>query len=393
MLPHYDASVLGATVKDYNAFTYTPMTFAGLTPDMGQAGERGDIGLVTEWQADYICRGTNLPTVLAQAEAGGTFPWIVRDPVTMAPFNAQANPSATMTFVNKSLPATILTVPTRAPSGAAIYCDVAHEPELGYLPFLLTGDPYYFEQMQFQDTSNCVEPPASSRYASGLGVRALAWGLRTCARLAAITPTTPPSWLLPKSVYTTELALRVAWLVTNGVNWNGNGAPFQLVSQPGLANAQPIADFWQSDFIFAACMDAFRLGQTSVQPIINWLMLSALARTSGTSGWPRARPSLYNLFLSSAAGQPVATTWPDLLTANLAYQPNNLTFAAGDPTGENVLNISPPATVTYYSYLRGALAMAARAGISGAAPAFAWMDSQMTSQLAIATPDVKWMIT
>ena len=204
---------------------------------------------------------------------------------------------------------------------------------------------------------------------------------------------TPPSWLSPQSVYATELALRVAWIVTNGVNWNGNGAPFQFVSQPGLANAQPIADFWQGDFIFAACLDALRLGQTSVQPIVNWLMQSALARTSGTSGWCRARVSVYNVFLSSAAGQPVATTWAELWAANLAYQPDNLTFASGDPTGENVLNISPPATVTYYSYLRGALAMAARAGITGAAPAFAWIDNQMTSQLAIAAPDVKWMIT
>ena len=118
MLPHYDASVLGKYSKDCAAFTYTPMTLAGLTGNMGQTGERGDIGLVTEWQADYICCGTNLPTVLAQAEAGGTFPWNMRDPTTGAPFNAQAQSERDNTVLSTSTCRT-RSSPRRATSLAA----------------------------------------------------------------------------------------------------------------------------------------------------------------------------------------------------------------------------------------------------------------------------------
>ncbi len=64
----FDASKLGVTTKTLAAYPYTPMGFAGLYCNMCVTGDRGDIGLVTEWQADYICTGANLPTVLAQAE-------------------------------------------------------------------------------------------------------------------------------------------------------------------------------------------------------------------------------------------------------------------------------------------------------------------------------------
>ena len=52
LLPHYDASVLDIKRTSSKAFTYTPMTLAGLTAYMGSTGERGGIGPVTEWQAD-----------------------------------------------------------------------------------------------------------------------------------------------------------------------------------------------------------------------------------------------------------------------------------------------------------------------------------------------------
>jgi hypothetical protein len=391
LLPHYDPSVLGRYSRDCTAFAYTPMTLAGLCGNMGQTGERGDIGLVTEWQADYICYGTNLPTVLAQAEAGGTFPWITRDPTTRAPFDPQANPSATTYAVNKSLPATIPTTTCALPNGAAVYCDEAHEPELNYLPFLLTGDPYYLEGMQFQGTMNVLISPAAGRYNSSLGVRAVAWGLRTAGRLATITPATVPSWLLPQSVWASDLAHRVAWLMQSVNDTTGIPAlAFQIVHQTQTA----ICDFWQGDFILAACLDLLRVGQTSVQPIVDWGIRQIIARTNGTSGWARARPSPYNVDLQVPAGAPTPPTWAGLWSLNIANQPGNLTFAPGDATGNATLALLRAGDITYPSYSRGVLAMAARLGIADTAKPFAWIDCEITRQLgASLQPDRKWMVT
>ncbi len=397
MLPHYNDSVLGAYAPSSNAFTYTPMTLAGLAGFMGMTGERGDIGLVTEWQADYICNGVNLATVLAQAEAGGTFPWIIRDPTTGAPYNAQANASATLVYVNKSQPSTILsTTCNLAVGGSLVSCDVAHEPEVWYLPFLMTGDPFYLEQGQFQGTFNVVGYPVVARYNASLGVRAVAWGLRTAARLATATPAALPVWLLPASVWQADLAKRVTWLTANGINVTGIGAPFQFIGgSPPLLAAQPLDDFWEHDFIAAALLDALRLGQNSVLPIVTWILQSVVARTGGTSGWPRARPTCYNTVLSATAGGPVAATWSALWAANLAYQPTLLTFATGDPTGENTLNPSPPASGCYMTYVYGVLAMANRLGIASVAAPFAWMSAQIQAQLATIGNNFcrKWMIT
>lgn len=53
----------------------------GLTPYMGATGERGDLGFVTAWQADYILTQTEAwwQFILAQAEAGMSVPWNIRD--------------------------------------------------------------------------------------------------------------------------------------------------------------------------------------------------------------------------------------------------------------------------------------------------------------------------
>ena len=393
-LPNYSSAVLGKYSKDYPSQTYTPMTLAGLTGNMGQTGERGDIGLVTEWQADYICNGTNEATVFAQAEAAGTFPWNIRDPRTGAPFDAQANPQATMAFVNKSLPATILT--TACKIGAVpVICDEAHEPELAYLPFLLTGDPYHLETMQFQASSNCLNAPAAARYTDGLGVRAVAWGLRTAARLASVTPASVPSWLLPASVWQTDLAHRVTWLMSAGPNgtnaWN---TLFQVLNQVATSNRPPQWDFWQGDFIAAACFDALRIGQTSVKPFLDWYMPQIIARTNGTSGWLREHPSPYNVFMASSSLAPLATNWTGLWSANMAYQPTVVPLLPNDPTGNLYLNLSTSGWITYDSYVRGVLSMAVASGDYPAAAApFAWIQGEFVRQLSpTLQPDRKWLM-
>src|SRR4029079_6103892 len=56
---------------------YEPMGLAGLAAYMGSTGERNEIGLLTEVQAQYLCTGNDLAleTLFAQAEAAGTYPW------------------------------------------------------------------------------------------------------------------------------------------------------------------------------------------------------------------------------------------------------------------------------------------------------------------------------
>src|ERR1700722_3524195 len=165
LLPVFDASKLGVTTKTLAAYPYTPMGFAGLYCNMCVTGDRGDIGLVTEWQADYICTGANLPTVLAQAEVAGSFPIGFRDTKTGAPFDCIVYPNASTQNISRVSPLIKMTAPTS--NGTPIKYDDGHSPSMSYLPFLLTGDPYYLEGLQFQVAADFLSLNYTARYQQG----------------------------------------------------------------------------------------------------------------------------------------------------------------------------------------------------------------------------------
>jgi hypothetical protein len=133
LLPPYDASELGRYSKDDKPHAYSPMSLAGIDPAMGATGERPDIGPVTGWQADYICVGTNLSTVLAQSEASGTFPWHFRDAQTSGPLDVFAYPRASTYAASVGAP--FIPTTTCTVEGVPISMDTGHQPALNYCPF------------------------------------------------------------------------------------------------------------------------------------------------------------------------------------------------------------------------------------------------------------------
>jgi hypothetical protein len=71
--------------------------------------------------------------------------------------------------------------------------DAAHQPNLAYLPYLVTGDYYYLEELQFWAMWNSFSSnPGYREYEKGLyksdQMRGQAWSLRTAAEAAYITP-------------------------------------------------------------------------------------------------------------------------------------------------------------------------------------------------------------
>jgi hypothetical protein len=403
MLPHYDDSVLGQFTKSYAAFAYTPMTLAGLTTDMGMTGERGDIGLVTEWQADYICNGANLPTVLAQAEASGTYPWNMRDPTTGAAYDVLGNPKATLYDTSKASPNTVLFTAC-AIGTAPISLTASHEPALNFLPFLLTGDPYYLEGLQFQCCFDVLDVPSQARYQATTAERAYAWALRNAVQAAVVTPAAVPSWLWSQSYCKMLLANYLAWLTTANVDDTTDApqAVFATVKQAYGSSSLgapyvpgTIVDPWQDDFLAAVLAWVVQLGHTEFQPALVWKLQSTLARTNGTSGWLRSNPAMYEVAMKAAVAGPWLTSWGAAWALNMSIQPSLMLFNPADPTGNAKLHLlSEGGSITYPSYTLGALAMAARLGIAGAAAPLAWLNAEITEQLSSAiTPDRKWCIT
>jgi len=358
LLPRYDKTVAGSYTPAATPRTYTvPMDLAGIYAYMPTTGERDDIGLVTEAQAEFLCTGTavSLASLRAQLEGSGTLPWHFRDERTGGPFDVNAYPKATMYSPNGASPYI-------AQTNTGITLDPAHEPSLAYLPFLLTGDPYALEELQFAATFNIVTSPYASRGSWNLGfaVRAHAWSLRTLACTATSTPDAVPSWLKPRAYWQAMLNSERDWMlgvfVTPGGGWNRS--PFTGLhvmqdaggSPAGTLPASTSTQTWMEDMEAAVLAWVVKMGHTDWIPILAWKLWFTIARTNGTSGWNRTYPVPYNMALRASPTAPYVNTIPDAWSLNVQMQP---ALATADNT-----HLPVGVDLTYPSYMQAALAMA-----------------------------------
>ena len=330
------------------------MGLAGVTAYMPGVGERPDIGLVTEPQAQYICTrdSTALQILLDQAEAAATVPWHVRDENTSAPINFQKYPKACWYQGQRYGTPFVLTVKT------PVTIDNAHEPALAYLPYLLTGDPYHLETLQFQATWNYGQ--CSVGYRPTLGqARQFAWDMRTLGQCARITPAAVPSWLLPQSYWAAFLTMHRLFFENTYVNSANllqtlfrNTDNLAAHGADGTRPAGTWCSAWQSEFLGAVFGWLVSMGLVEWRTAFDWLIGGTVARTNGTSGWPRAQAVPYEMMLRNSNTSPIYTSWAEAWVGNNTI--SGLTYV--DP------NTWVTPDMTYLTYARGALTYADKLG-------------------------------
>jgi hypothetical protein len=333
---------------------YTVMGLAGINPYMPGVGERPDIGLLTEPQAKYVCTSdaTALKVLLDQAEAAGTVPWHMRDENTSAPISFQQYPKASW-YQSQRQGAPFVPV-TQTP----ITIDSAHQPALAYLPYLLTGDPYHLETLQFQATWNYGS--TSIGYRPTLSqTRQFAWDMRTLGQCARITPASAPSWLLGQSYWASMLDMHRAYFETVRVD---SASLFQtlfratdnIASRPadGKFPAATWCQPWQAEFLASVLGWLVSMGLTDWRMSFDWLIGGTVARTNGTSGWPRAQATPYEMMLRPSSTAPITQSWADAWSLNQDVV--GLTYADSNTW------VTPD--MTYLTYTRGALVYAAQLG-------------------------------
>ena len=386
LLPCFDPA-LSQTRPLSSAKTYEPMGLAGLTAYMASTGERDEIGLVTEAQAEYLRGETPVDSLMAQAEASGTMPWHYRDEDGGAVFNFIEHPQATLYY-----PANIPACST------PITLDVAHEPDLCYVPFLLTGDPYYLEELQFAATYNVLASGPQQRfsYCIGFAVRAHAWALRTLAHCARATPDDAPAWVQSRAYWQEWMDGEREWMLGRYVN--ATAAPFTELpyavlhymadtqNSPASSSMPPgcVSQQWMEDYESVVLGHVVQIGYADWLPILEWKLVNSLARTNGTSGWIRAKPCPYNVALRPSASAPCVTSWQESWDLNLQMQPGIGVYDDPDtmPAGDSLV---------YASYTLSALALSAALGVEGATECYTWLRGQLVANSDANTySDRKW---
>ena len=378
LLPAYDESLFGSAIPLSSPRNYAgPMDLAGITAYIPSTGERDEIGPCTEAQAEYLCTGSDASwaSVQAQVEGAGSIPLHFRDENTNAPLDWVKYPNATMYSPSGANPF------IQNPAGSPVTLDSAHMGSFCFMPFLLTGDPYALEWVQYCALYNvvCLSPGARANFSLGNAVRAVAWSLRSLVQAATVTPDSVPGWFLPRSIFKSRLDDERAWFLDRYVNGTTKPCADLWILQtpdgsPGSATSTPPANtyvsVWQEDFLSTILGWVVAMGHSDWNPVLEWKAQDTIARTGGASGWVRAVPTMYQTMLREGPSGPSVTTWADAWALNERCMGD--VCAYDDPH-----RLSSNANITYTSYTLGAVAMTAQAGVAGAQGSYDWLLSEL----------------
>ena len=295
-----------------------------VTQNMPMTGGRADIGLMPSWDAIWLITqdAQAAKYALAQADAAGSVPWHYFDPKTGTYLSLGdyptlwADPRGTPTL-------------TQQPSGSSGWTpEAAHQPDLSYVAYLLTGDRYYLDQLNAQATFaeftawNVPRENGLGLVANGSDqVRQQAWSLRVIDEAAWANPTGSA-----EQTYFTKLAANNwSWLVSQIPVWTQQeGQAYGYVPGTyGDGSGSTMAP-WQQDYFASVAIEAAQMGNADALTFLKWEANFLVGQfLNSSNGFNPHDGAAYNLIVGNGNGT-TYQTWAQIEQA---------TVAAGDSNG------------------------------------------------------------
>ena len=322
-LPNYDRSlvipesVLSGLQAKWTGAVTEPMAVGLAEPYMPTTGGRSDIGLLPSWAAEYLLSMDKRAkqVTLGTADLSGSWSSHYRDRKTDRPLSLMDYPYMTIlgtksdtynptTKQYEQFPACATSTACTTPN----HHDSSHQANFAYLPYLVTGDYYYLEEMQFWTMWNLGSyNPAYRGYNKGLvnsdQVRGQAWTMRTLSETAYITPDSDPL----KAQFTGWVSNNLDWYnktYTNNASANVFGA---LINSAMVYNNGTGLAPWQDDFFTSAIGHTAELGFANAKPLLLWkAKFPAMRMTDPKSCWIDG--ALYTLNVRATSTSPFYTT-------------------------------------------------------------------------------------
>lgn len=365
-VPNYDQSV---TVSDTaleawnTAFPSDDIMTTGLIETyFPTTGGRIDIGLLPGWTAAYVLSmdARAKRVMLGHGNAAGSFDVHYRDklsnrPLSLDDFNdvtILGNPG------DSKYPFPACTIQCDTPYSV----DTSHQPDLAYLPYLVTGDHFYLEELQFWANYNMITSnPAYREYAKGLlnwdQIRGQGWSLRTLGEAAFISPDNDPMKNYFKQKLENNILYYTSELVTKNANALGlNPTGYAFVYENGRGIAP-----WQDDFFTSAVGHLVEMGFNSAKPLLEWKAKFSIGRMT-SSGYCWLEAANYFLLVRDAQGQAVYGSFKQ--AADATFGANQACANTGEMTGY------PTSATGYPSNMQPALAMATDSGAANGSAAW-----------------------
>ncbi len=304
-----------------------PLSPNGITEGMPGVGGRPDIGPTTQWNAAWLMTQNPIAArfALGQADAAGAVPWHFFYPETGNYLTTEDIPNIWTDPGNPS-GAIVLTQPLTRSSGWTP--DRAHEPDLPYLAYLLTGDQYYLDQLNaeatWSETSNWPDP-SQRKDSQGLvvqreEVRAGAWSLREIVEAAYANPPGSPMERYFRRMETNNFS----WLMSQIPVWTAEqGQAYGYL--PGVygSNNGAMAP-WQQDFLASTMVLAAEQGNRQAVTFLKWQSNFLVGRfLNGANGFSPRDGIAYNLYVYDPHTKEAYKTWAAIEKATAAAGDSN----------------------------------------------------------------------
>ncbi len=362
-IPNYDTKIavpeatLVASAAEWAASNTSPMGSGFADPDMPGTGSRRDLGVLPQWSVRHLLSqdAREKVSTLGNGDLAGSWPIHYRDRNTDHPISIVDYPKATIQDDK--------TFPVCGSCSTPYYPDTAHQPSFAYYPYLITGDQYYLEELQFWATWNLLRPNAdgSRQLDKGLiisgQVRAQAWDMRTIAQAAYITPDADSVF---KSYISKILNNNISWFTSEYPN--NPGAPALKFLANGCCAPDPdegntIAP-WMDDFFTIVMGYLVDMGFTQAQPMRDWKAGFIVGRfSSDPAAFCKYDGADYRYLAIDPSTGGLVSTWTRLTELN------HPTHVGGNcPSTFNTYLESEDG---YIAHARGALSVAVDVGYSG----------------------------
>ncbi len=366
-VPNYDQSltVPNATIEEvYNKWKNgvaprsklkrNEIMGPGLTHEyFPEVGGRFDIGPLPRWSTLYLLSmdPRAKAAMVGTAEQAGSFSIHYRDQASDKPVTLEDYPDI-------SSHPNISTLPRCSNCSTPYSTDGAHQPSLAYLPYLVTGDYFFLEELQFWSTDNMIE--SDPDYRDGIKglvrwrqIRGQAWVLRTLARTAYITPDSDEL----KSYFTTLVNNSLDWyndnytnnVAANKLGLNVSGYAFSYSNKTAIAP-------WQDDYFTWSIGHIAELGFNKAEPFLRWKSISPISRMIAP-GYCWLKGAAYNLTIRDTKTSPIFDSFAKVYEKNFGVI--NECATIGDMGG------FPDSGHGYPATMQTALAVAVDSGVTG----------------------------
>ena len=382
-VPGYDRGVVpaAAALAGLRA-AFAPLSAGDLSAYMPETGAHDDIGPLPRFAALYLLSmdPRARDNLLANGMAGGSFSIHYRDKAGDRPVSLDAYPYMTVlghagdtrnpaTGESEAFPEVTGGLDTLTP-------DDAHQPSIAYLPYLISGDAFFLEELHFWAGWNMlIANPAYRDFAKGLlkwsQIRGQAWSLRTLGHAAYITPEAHPFKAYFSEKLRNNLEFYQAYAAGSSASplgWLGTGGSAFAYDPYGIAP-------WQDDFFTSAVGDLMRMGFPGAKALMAWKGRYVVGRMSDT-GYCWLHASAYSQQVGPADKSRMYASYGEIYRAN---------FPAASCAG-TAMDGYPDSPTGYGANMQPALAAAVDAGLPGAAEAWARYQTRYPKQAYAASP-------